>query len=72
MSLSSLEQAQFRQYIAHRLQLEVERLIPEYIHTRSYLIEHIEDKGYESVEEEYESDAARLAFNWTPNAFGRS
>jgi hypothetical protein len=72
MSLSSLEQALFRQYVAHRLQLEVERLIPEYIHTNSFLIEDIEDKGYESVQEEYQLDCARLAFNWAPDAFGRS
>ena len=65
MTLSAVEQTNFRAYIAHRLLLEVERLIPEYIHTNSYLIEDIEDKGYDSVEESYVSDVANLEFHWT-------
>ena len=65
MTLSAVEQTKFRAYIAHRLLLEIERLIPEYIHTNAYLIEHIEDKGYESVEESYVSNASNLEFHWT-------
>ena len=51
MTLSAVEQTQFRAYIANRLLREIEILIPEYIHTNQYLIEDIEDKGYETVEE---------------------
>ena len=47
MTLSAFEQSQFRAYVSHRLLLEVERLIPEYIHTHHHLREDIEDKGYE-------------------------
>lgn len=65
MTLSAVEQTQFRAYIANRLLREIEILIPEYIHTNAYLIEDIEDKGYESVEEAYVSDAAKLSFVWT-------
>ena len=65
MTLSALEQTKFRAYIANRLLREIEILIPEYIHTNAYLIEHIEDKGYESVEESYVSDVANLSFEWT-------
>jgi hypothetical protein len=65
MTLSAVEQTQFRAYIANRLLREIEILIPEYIHTNSYLIEDIEDKGYESVEESYISDASNLEFHWT-------
>ena len=72
MTLSAVEQTNFRAYIANRLLREIEILIPEYIHTNAYLIEHIEDKGYESVEESYISDASKLEFHWTPSAFGRS
>ena len=72
MTLSVIEQTNFRNYIVHRLLLEIERLIPEYIHTNQYLIHHIEDKGYESVEESYVSDASNIQFTWTPDPFGRS
>ena len=65
MTLSAVEQTKFRAYIANRLLREIEILIPEYIHTNAYLIEDIEDKGYESVEETYVSDAANLSFEWT-------
>jgi hypothetical protein len=65
MTLSAVEQSNFRAYIAHRLLLEVERLIPEYIHTNPFLIDDIEDKGYESVEESYVSDASNISFHWT-------
>ena len=63
--LSAIEQTQFRNYIAHRLMLEIERLIPEYIHTNQYLTEDIEDKGYDEVEEAYVEDASNISFNWT-------
>jgi len=62
MTLSAVEQTKFRAYIANRLLREIELLIPEYIHTNAYLIEDIEDKGYESVEEEYVKDAFQRAF----------
>lgn len=65
MTLSPVEQTQFRAYIANRLLREIEILIPEYIHTNAYLIEDIEDKGYEAVEEAYVQDAANLSFVWT-------
>ena len=65
MTLSAVEQTKFRAYIANRLMREIEILIPEYIHTNAYLIEHIEDKGYESVEESYVSDASNISFHWT-------
>ena len=65
MTLSAVEQTNFRAYIANRLLLEIERLIPEYIHTNAYLIEHIDDKGYESVEESYVSDASNISFHWS-------
>tara|TARA_B100000902_G_scaffold291287_1_gene277598 strand:- start:399 stop:599 length:201 start_codon:yes stop_codon:yes gene_type:complete len=64
MTLSPQEQTKFRAYIAHRLCLEVERLIPEYIHTHHHLQEDIEDKGLETVTEAFEADVANLTFNW--------
>jgi hypothetical protein len=67
MTLSAIEQTNFRNYIVHRLMLEIERLIPEYIHTNQYLIEDIEDKGYETVEEAYVDDASNISFHWTTN-----
>ena len=72
MTLSAVEQAQFRAYIANRLLREIEILIPEYIHTNAYLIEDIEDKGYEAVEEAYVQDASNISFQWTPDPYGRS
>jgi len=72
MTLSVIEQTNFRNYIIHRLMLEIERLIPEYIHTNPHLIHDIEDKGYDSVEEAYVEDASNIAFHWTPDPFGRS
>ena len=72
MTLSVIEQTNFRNYIVHRLNLEIERLIPEYIHTNQYLIEDIEDKGYESVEESYVNDVSNISFTWHPDPFGRS
>ena len=51
--------------------LEIDRLIPEYIYTHHHLIEDIEDKGYESVEESYVQDASNIAFHWTPDPFGK-
>jgi len=65
MTLSAVEQTKFRAYIANRLLREIEILIPEYIHTNAYLIEHIEDKGYDEVEEAYVRDASDLEFHWT-------
>lgn len=65
MTLSAVEQTQFRAYIANRLLREIELLIPMYIHTRHHLRDDIEDKGYEAVEEAYVSDAAKLSFVWT-------
>ena len=64
-TLSALQQSEFRQYISHRLLLEVERLIPEYIHTHHHLREDLEDKGYEAVEEAFTADASKLTFHWT-------
>ena len=72
MTLSVIEQTKFRNYIVHRLMLEIERLIGAYIHTNQYLIEDIEDKGYESVEEAYVEDASNIAFHWTPDPYGKS
>jgi len=72
MTLSVIEQTNFRNYIVHRLMLEIERLIPEYINTNQYLIHDIEDKGYESVEESYVQDVSNIIFTWTPDPFGRS
>ena len=65
MTLSAIQQANFRAYIGHRLLLEVERLIPEYIHTHHHLREDLEDKGYEAVEEAFIADADNLTFHWT-------
>ena len=65
MTLSAVEQTQFRAYIANRLLREIEILIPEYIHTNQYLIEDIEDKGYETVEEAYVQDASNISFHWS-------
>jgi hypothetical protein len=65
MTLSAVEQTQFRAYIANRLLREIEILIPEYIHTNQYLIEDIEDKGYETVEEAYAQDASNISFHWS-------
>ena len=62
MTLSAVEQSKFRAYIANRLLREIEILIPEYIHTNAYLIEHIADKGYDEVEEAYVADAFNIAF----------
>ena len=62
MTLSAVEQAKFRAYIANRLMREILLLIPEYIQTNAYLIEDIEDKSYESVVEEYVKDAFQGAF----------
>ena len=64
MTLSPEEQTKFRAYVAHRLCLEVERLIPEYIHTHHHLQDDIEDKGIEIVTEAFETDVANLSFNW--------
>ena len=72
MTLSAIEQTNFRNYVVHRLMLEIERLIPEYIDTNPYLIHDIEDKGYESVEESFVEDASNISFTWKPNPFGRS
>jgi len=57
MTLSAVEQTNFRAYIANRLLREIEILIPEYIHTNAYLIGDIEDKGYDQVEEAYVADS---------------
>ena len=72
MTLSAVEQTQFRAYIANRLMREIEILIPEYIHTNAYLIEDIKDKGYETVEEAYVQDASNIAFHWTSDPYGKS
>ena len=64
MTLSPEEQTKFRAYVAHRLCLEVERLIPEYIYTHHHLQDDIEDKGIEIVTEAFETDVANLSFNW--------
>ena len=65
MTLSAVEQTNFRAYIANRLLREIEILIPEYINNNSYLIDDIEDKGYEAVEEAYVNDASNIAFHGT-------
>lgn len=65
MTLSPQEQTKFRAYVSHRLMLEIERLIPEYIHTHHHLRDDIEDKGYEVVEEAFVSDASNISFQWT-------
>jgi hypothetical protein len=72
MTLTAVEQTKFRAYIANRLLREIEILIPEYIHTNPYLIEDIEDKGYDEVEEAYVQDAFNIAFHWTPDPYGKS
>jgi len=72
MTLSVIEQTNFRNYIVHRLMLEIERLIPEYLYTNQYLIEDIEDKGYDTVEEAYVDDASNIKFTWPPDPYGRS
>ena len=64
MRLTPQTQYEFRSYVADRLLLEVERLIPEYIHTHHHLREDIEDKGLEEVTEAFEADVANLTFNW--------
>lgn len=64
MRLSAQEQTDFRAYVSHRLHLEVERLIPEYIHTHHHLRDDIEDKGLEEVTEAFEADVTNLTFNW--------
>ena len=65
MTLSAVEQTQFRAYIANRLLREIGILTREYIHTKQYLIEDIEDKGYETVEEAYIQDASNISFHWS-------
>lgn len=72
MTLSVVEQAKFRAYIAKRLLREIELLIPEYIHINAYLIDDIEDKGYDTVEEAYVEDASNISFQWTADPYGRS
>jgi len=72
MTLSAVEQTKFRAYIANRLLREIEILIPEYIHTNFYLMEDIEDKGYETVEEAYVKDASNISFQWTADPYGKS
>ena len=76
MTLSAVEQTQFRAYIANRLLREIEILIPEYIYeyiySNQYLIEDIADKGYETVEEAYVQDASNISFHWTPDPYGNS
>lgn len=64
MRLTPQTQHEFRSYVAHRLLLEVERLIPEYIHTHHHLRDDIEDKGLEEVTEAFEADVTNLTFNW--------
>ena len=64
MRLTTQEQTLFRAYVAHRLHLEVERLIPEYIHTHHHLREDVEDKGYEEVAEAFEDSVKHLSFIW--------
>ena len=48
MTLSAVEQTNFRAYIANRLLREIEILIHEYIHTNAYLNNSVEEKSYES------------------------
>jgi len=72
MTLSAVEQTKFRAYIANRLLREIEILIPEYIDTNAYLIEDIEDKGYDIVLEAYVNDASNISFQWTPDPYGKS
>ena len=72
MTLSAVEQTKFRAFIANRLLREIEILIPEYVYANFYLMEDIEDKGYEAVEEAYINDASNISFHWTPDPYGRS
>ena len=65
MTLSALQETEFRNYLIHRLELEIERLIPEYIHTHHHLREDLEDKGYETVAESFAADANKITFHWT-------
>ena len=65
MTLSAVEQTKFRAFIANRLLREIEILIPEYVYANFYLMEDIEDKGYEAVEEAYINDASNISFHWT-------
>ena len=65
MTLSAVEQTKFRAHVAYRLLRELEILIPEYIHTNPYLIEDIEDKGYDTIEEAYFQNVSNLTFNWS-------
>ena len=65
MTLATQEQILFRKYITHRLHLEIERLIPEYIHTHRHLDHDVQDKGYEEVEEAYYHEINNLTFNWS-------
>ena len=64
MRLAPQTQHEFRSYVAHRLLLEVERLIPEYIHTHHHLQDDIEDKGFEEVNEAFIAEASNLTFIW--------
>ena len=64
MRLTPQTQHEFRSYVAHRLLLEVERLIPEYIHTHHHLQHDIEDKGFEEVNEAFIAEASNLTFIW--------
>ena len=65
MTLTVFQETEFRNYIIHRLELEIERLIPEYIHTHHHLREDLEDKGYEAVAEAFTADANKITFHWT-------
>lgn len=71
MTLSAVEQTKFRAWLAHRLLLKIEILIPEYIYSNE-MGEDIYDKGIESVMESYVTDASKLEFHWTPDPYGRS
>ena len=64
MKLTIQEQTLFRAYVSHRLHLQVEHLIPEYIHTHHHLREDLEDKGYEEVAEAFEDSVKDLSFIW--------
>ena len=72
MTLYAAEQTKFRAWLAHRLLLKVEILIPEYIHSNDYLNEDIYDKGYDEVAQAYVSNVSNLEFHWTPSPLTES
>jgi len=64
MKLSNSEQANFHAYIRLHVLHAIDRLIPEYINTHPHLNKHLEDYGYEAVEEALIADADELTIHW--------